>query len=199
MPYRRNSILKKIDWYSVTVYLILIIAGWFNIYAASYSFDRISIFDLQGRAGMQLIWILTSLALCFALLKIDSSWYEFFAYWIFAFMLLLLIATVFFAPDIKGSRSWLILGPVRIQAAEFAKFATALAVARFIGSYKFELKFDRNFFILIALFLTPMLLILMQKETGSALVFLVFFLVMYREGVCRVICCLSHFALLYFL
>jgi rod shape determining protein RodA len=155
-------------------------------------------FDLSGRAGMQMVWIITSLVLGFLLLKIDDSWYEFFSYMIYICFILLLIATIILAPDIKGSRSWLVMGPVRLQPAEFAKFATALAVARFIGAYRYELKFDRKFLILTGLFLLPLILILMQKETGSALVFLSFFLVLYREGMSGSLLFAAFCAVLFF-
>ncbi|MDR0686124.1 MAG: rod shape-determining protein RodA [Dysgonamonadaceae bacterium] len=199
MPYRKNNLRQGLDWCSVVVYLILVIAGWFSIYAASYNFDSISMFDLSGRAGMQMVWIITSFILGFSLLKIESSWYQFFSYWIYFLVILLLIATIFLAPDIKGSRSWLVLGPVRLQPAEFAKFATALAVARFMGAYHYELHFDRKFFLLVVLFLLPLILILMQKETGSALVFLVFFLVLYREGMSGILLFVAFCAVLFFI
>jgi rod shape determining protein RodA len=198
MPYRTNNIRQGLDWWSVAVYLILVIAGWLSIYAASYDFDSISMFDLSGRAGMQMVWIITSLILGFSLLKIESSWYEFFSYLIYILIILLLVATIFLAPDIKGSRSWLVLGPVRLQPAEFAKFATALAVARFIGAYHYELHFDRKFFLLVMLFFLPLILILMQKETGSALVFLAFFLVLYREGMSGSLLFAAFCAVLFF-
>ncbi|MDR1372806.1 MAG: rod shape-determining protein RodA [Dysgonamonadaceae bacterium] len=199
MPYRKSNIWTKLDWWTVAVYLILIFAGWFSIYAASYDFDKISIFDVSGRAGMQMIWIGTSLILGLLLLQIDSSWYEFFSYWIYILVILALIATIFLAPDIKGSRSWLVIGPVRLQPAEFAKFATALAIARFMGAYKYELRFDRKFFLLVAIILLPLLLIIMQKETGSALVFLAFFIVLYREGMSGKLLFSAFCAILFFI
>jgi len=182
MPYRKSNIWQSLDWWTVGVYLILIIAGWLNIYASSYDFDQVSIFNISGRAGMQMIWVFTSLALGFSLLLIDSDWYDIFAYWIYAFVIVLLIATLLFPHEIRGSRSWLVIGPVRLQAAEFAKFATALGVARLIGSYEFRLNQFKNFSKILFLIFLPVGLILLQKETGSALVFLAFFLVLYREG-----------------
>jgi rod shape determining protein RodA len=160
----------------------MVIAGWFSIYASIYDFDQVSIFDLSGRAGMQMVWILSSLVIAFALLKIDSNWYEVFAYWIYSSIIVLLIITVIFSPEIRGSRSWLVIGPVRLQAAEFAKFATALAVARLINSYEFKLTQWKNFAKILLLIFLPMGLVIAQKEAGSALVFLAFFIVLYREG-----------------
>jgi len=160
----------------------MVIAGWFNIYASSYHFDHVSIFDLSGRAGMQMIWILTSLVLGFAVLMIDRDWYDVFAYWIYAFAIFLLIVTIIFSHDIRGSRSWLVIGPVRFQSAEFAKFATALCLAHFASGYNFRLTEFKNFVTVLLLFFLPMGLIILQKETGTAMVFLAFFIVLYREG-----------------
>jgi rod shape determining protein RodA len=199
MPYRKNNIWRDVDWWSVAIYLILVIAGWLNIYASSYDFDQVSIFNLSGRAGMQMIWILTSLVLGFSILMIDSDWYDIFAYWIYAFVLFLLLVTLVLAHDIRGSRSWLVIGPIRFQAAEFAKFATALAVARMASIYNFELNRMKNFAIIILLFLVPMGLILLQKETGTALVFLALFLVLYREGMSGFILFLGFCSILFFI
>ena len=160
----------------------MVIAGWFSIYAASYDFDQASIFDYSGRAGKQMVWILTSVVLILVLLLIESEWYEIFAYWIYFLIILLLIATIFLARDIKGSHSWLEIGPISLQPAEFAKFATALALAKLMGTYKFNLLDTRNFIKILGLIFLPMVLILLQKETGSALVFVAFILVLYREG-----------------
>jgi rod shape determining protein RodA len=157
-------------------------AGWFSIYAATYDYDQKSILDLSGRAGMQMIWILSSFVIACALLLIESSWYEIFAFWIYLLVIILLVVTIFVAPDIKGSRSWLVMGPVRIQPAEFAKFATALVMAKVISAYHFEIMKPRNLFAVLGFIFLPIALILLQKETGSALIFLAFVFVMYREG-----------------
>jgi len=198
MPYRKSNIWHSLDWWTIAIYLILVVAGWLNIYASSYNFDQVSIFNLSGRAGMQMIWIITSLIIGFSLLMIDSDWYDIFAYWIYAFVIFLLIITLVFSHDIRGSRSWLVLGPIRFQAAEFAKFATALAIAHIISGYNFELTRVRNFAKILLLFLVPMGLITLQKETGSALVFLVFLLVLYREGMSGFILFLGFCSVLFF-
>lgn len=188
------------DWITVAIYVALVILGWFSIYAATYDFDNRSMMDLSGRAGMQMVWILTSLAIACALLLIDNNWYEVFSVWIYVAVILLLVLTVFVAPDIKGSRSWLVIipGKFQIQPAEFAKFATALVVAKFTSSYKFEIMNMRNLAITLALIFLPMVLILLQQETGSALVFLAFFLVLYREGMPGAILFSGFSAIVYF-
>jgi len=182
MPYRKSNLWLSLDWWTVAIYLILVIAGWLNIYASGYDFDQVSIFNLSGRAGMQMIWILTSLVIGFSLLVIDSDWYDIFAYWIYIFIIFLLILTILFSTDIRGSRSWLVIGPIRFQTAEFAKFATALCVARLANNYNFTLTRMKDFAKIVLLFFLPMGLIILQKESGSALVFFAFFLVLYREG-----------------
>jgi rod shape determining protein RodA len=184
---------------TVSIYVVMVIAGWFTIYAASYDFDQVSIFNLSGRAGMQMIWIVISVVTGFSILLIEKSFYDIFAYWIYIFLIFLLIVTIFVAPDIKGSRSWLVMGPVRLQAAEFAKFATALAVARFMNGYRFELMKTKNFAVVLGLIFLPMVLIMLQKETGSALIFLAFFIMLYREGMPGTIIFTGFCTVLYFL
>ena len=160
----------------------MVIAGWLSICGASYEYDTTGLFDPAGRPGSQLIWIGTALIVGFVILMLERDVYEAFAYPVYGLVMLLLVATIFLAPDIKGSRSWLVLGPIRLQPAEFAKFATALALARLLNSYNFNLFTVRNFGLVLCIILLPMGLVLMQKETGSALVFLAFALVLYREG-----------------
>ena len=199
MPYRKSNIRLSLDWWSIAIYLILVIGGWLNIYASGYDFDHVSIFNLSGRAGMQMVWILSSLVIGFSLLMIDSDWYDIFAYWIYVFVIFLLIITILFPHDIRGSRSWLVIGPVHFQSAEFAKFATALAIARLASDYNFELNRLKNFAKIVLLFFIPMGLILLQKETGSALVFLAFFLVLYREGMSGYILFFGFCSVLFFI
>jgi len=182
MPYRKISILKTVDWVTVLLYLIMVMGGWLSICGASFEIESLGWFDPDGRPGSQLIWICLSLVLIFIILMLDANFYNVFAYLIYILIILLLIATIFLAPEIKGSRSWLVFGPLRIQPAEFAKFATALAVAKFMSSYGFRLTTIKNLSLVFLLIFLPLVCILLQKETGSALIFLAFFLVLYREG-----------------
>ncbi|WP_106830505.1 rod shape-determining protein RodA [Parabacteroides pacaensis] len=182
MPYRKTELLKSVDWFTILIYVIMVVAGWFSICGASYEFDSVGMFDISGRPGSQLLWIGLSVVLIFVILMLDADFYDIFAYLIYAAVILLLIATIFLAPDIKGSRSWLVLGPIRLQPAEVAKFATALALARLMSGYGFQLTTLRNFVKALFIIFLPMVLILLQKETGSALVYFAFLLVLYREG-----------------
>jgi rod shape determining protein RodA len=160
----------------------MVSAGWLSICGASYEYDNVGLFDPSGRPGSQLIWIGLSFLIIFIILMLDADFYNVFGYLIYGAIILLLIATIFLAPDIKGSRSWLVIGSLRIQPAEFAKFATALALSKFMSSYGFKLGSFKNFGLCLSIIFFPMLCILLQKETGSALVYLAFFLVLYREG-----------------
>lgn len=176
----------------------MIAAGWFSICGASYEFDNVGLFDIAGRPGSQLLWIGLSVALIFVILMLESDFFDVFAYLIYAFVIVLLVATIFLAPNIKGSHSWLVLGPVRLQPAEFAKFATALAVARLMNGYGFKLTTVKNFSLTLLLIFLPMICILLQKETGSALVYLAFFLMLYREGMSGYILLAGVSAVLFF-
>ena len=198
MRYRKTEIWKSVDWITILLYLIMVIAGWFSICGASYEFDNVGLFDPSGRPGMQMIWIGTSLALIFVILMLESDFFDIFAYLIYACVIVLLIATIFLAPNIKGSHSWLVLGPIRLQPAELAKFATALAVAKFMNGYGFKLTTVKNFSITLFLIFLPMVCILLQKETGSALVYLAFFLMLYREGMTGYILLIGVCAVVFF-
>ncbi|MDE5901913.1 MAG: rod shape-determining protein RodA, partial [Muribaculaceae bacterium] len=174
---------KGLDWPAIVLYLLLVGAGIVSIYAASYNFDNAGIFDFNEFSGKQFMWAGLGLLLGGAVLLLDYRVYEAYAYPIYGCVILLLIATIFVAPDIKGSRSWIVLGPVSLQPAEFGKFATALALAKLFDSYNFNLNQKlSNYFRALMIIFVPIILILMQKETGSALVYLSLIFVLYREG-----------------
>ena len=179
---KQPGILRNLDWWTIGIYLALLIFGWISVCGASYTYGETDIFSLSTRSGMQIIWIGTSLALGFVLLMLDDRFYDTFSYVIYAVLMLLLFITIFNPHEIKGSRSWLVLGPMRLQPAEFAKFATALAVAKLMSTYGFTMANIRHFMAAVAIIILPILLIIGQRETGSALVYFSFFLMLYREG-----------------
>ena len=179
---KQPGILRNLDWWTIGIYLALLIFGWISVCGASYTYGETDIFSLSTRSGMQIIWICTSLALGFVLLMLDDRFYDTFSYVIYAVLMLLLFITIFNPHEIKGSRSWLVLGPMRLQPAEFAKFATALAVAKLMSTYGFTMANIRHFMAAVAIIILPILLIIGQRETGSALVYFSFFLMLYREG-----------------
>ena len=199
MASRSINVWKSVDKVAIVIYLILVFFGWVSIYAAGYDFDRASIFDFAERSGKQLLWIALSFVIAAVILSIEARFYETYAYLIYISLILLLIATIFVAPDIKGSHSWLVLGPVSLQPAEFAKFGTALALAKFMGEYTYSLSNRKHFMATLAIILLPMFLIIMQKETGSALVYLSFFLMLYREGMPGAILFAGVCAVVYFI
>jgi len=195
---RNGNILQYVDWPTIGIFLALVLFGWLNIYGASYTFDQTSIFDFSNRAGKQFTWIMGSLVLGSILLLIDYKTYDVLAYIAYGAMLLLLLATPFLAHDIKGSMSWISLGPVSLQPAEFAKCVVALAVAKYMGQYEYKLRTWRDLIVPFALIGVPALIIMvLQKETGSALVFASFLLVFYRQGMSGHVlwCCVAAVAL----
>ncbi len=198
MVRRSDSLWKTLDWVTICIYLLLIIAGWFSVCGASYDYGDRDFLDFSTRAGKQFIWIICSFGLGFVLLMLEDRMYDMFSYILYIGLMLLLIVTIFIAPDVKGSRSWLVLGPVSLQPAEFAKFATALALAKYMNTYLFSIKKFKSFLVVLGIVLLPMLLIIMQKETGSALVYFAFFLMFYREGMPGVVLFSGLCAVFYF-
>ncbi|WP_026461771.1 rod shape-determining protein RodA [Adhaeribacter aquaticus] len=173
----------NLDWITVLLYAAMVILGWVNVYAAVYSPDNVvNIFSWDINSGKQLAWIGTSIIIIIILLVIDYKAYESVAYLIYGIMILLLIFTLLFARPIAGSRSWLEFGSIRIQPAEFAKFATALAVSRFMATINLRHQNWKEHAILVCIALLPPLLILLSNETGSALVFGSLLLAFFREG-----------------
>ena len=179
---RQTSILRSLDWWTILLYVALLSFGWISVCGASYSFEEPDIFSLSTRSGMQIVWIGTSIVLGFVIIMLDDRFYDTFAYIFFILLVLLLFATIFNPHSIKGSRSWLVLGPLRLQPAEFAKFATALALAKFMSAYDYNISQTKHFIATLGIILVPMICIILQRETGSALVYLSFFLMFYREG-----------------
>jgi len=171
------------DWVTVLIYMVLVLLGWVNIFAAVYD-DTVSqyIFDMSLNSGRQLIFIAASFILILLILVVDMRFYETFAYVIFGVTLFVLLFVPFLGKEVGGNRAWIGIGSFGVQPSEFAKFATALAVAKFIGAVGFKMDNLRNQAILFVMIGVPMILILLQKDTGTALVFTVFVLVFYREG-----------------
>ncbi len=186
MP-KRNSLWANIDRLTVSIYLVLIFMGWLNIYAAVYNAEHHSIFDISQRYGKQLIWIGLALAIAFVILIIESNFYVFFSYIIYGFIVFLLILVLLVGKEINGAKSWFAIGGFGIQPSEFCKFATALALAKFMNSYGFKLQTFKSLVIVSAIIFTPAIFILLQNDTGSALVYFSFVLVFYREGLSGIV------------
>ena len=184
---KQKSVFASLDWFTILIYLALLALGWMSICGACYEYgqprDFLSLASFGTRTGMQLVWIGSSIILGTIVLLLDDRLFDTFAYLIYGLLIILLFITPFLAHDIKGSMSWIKIGSFSFQSAEFAKFATSLALAKFMGSYGFKLQGSwKNMSVCILMMLLPMALIIMQKETGSALVYLSLFLMLYREG-----------------
>jgi rod shape determining protein RodA len=178
----QKNLFANIDWPLVGFYIGLIFIGWINIYSAGLNQQHLYIFDTTQRYGMQMIWILTSFALAIMILLLDAKLFTAFAYPLYFIGTLVLIFVVFGGIEVGGSKSWLSLGFVRIQPAEFTKITTALALAKYLSVLNLNVRETQNKVLPVLLILLPAIIIRLQKETGSALVYGSFLLVLYREG-----------------
>ena len=179
---RETKLLKNIDWVTILIYLALVFIGWLNIYAAVYDENHSSIFDITQSYGKQLMWIGTAFVLATFIMLIDSKFFTTFSIPIYVLVMLSLMAVLVFGVESKGARSWFDIGGIRIQPAEFGKFATCLAIANVISRHGFKMMRLGSLCLVGLLLLIPAGLIILQNDTGSALVYSSFLLVMYREG-----------------
>lgn len=183
---RQETISKNLDWISVLIFIVCVVVGWLNIYAAIYNPENplwigdAGFFDTN--AGKQLIWIGTTVLLIIAILVIDYRFYETTAFFIYGFFLFMLVVVLIFGAEIKGSHSWIRIGGFQVQPAEFAKMATALALAKYLSTPMVNLSRFRDQFNVAIIILIPPILILLSQETGVALVFAGFIVLLYREG-----------------
>jgi len=178
----RQSLLQNADWFLIGMFLVLVFMGWANIYAAVYNDENTSIFDMSQSYGKQLLWIVTSIALALIIMMTDRAFFSAFSLPIYGVMIILLIAVLFLGREIGGSKSWFVIGSFRLQPAEFAKFATCMAIAKFLSNTNIKLRYFRTKVVSGAIIGLPMILILLQGDAGSALVYLAFIFLMYREG-----------------
>jgi len=186
MP-RRNSVWANIDWLTIFIYVVLVFLGWINIYASVYDIQHQSILDVSQRYGKQLIWIGAAFTLAFIILLLETDFYVFFSYFLYIAVIALLVLVLLFGTEINGAKSWFAIGGFSIQPAEFGKFATALALAKYMSSFGFRLQRIKSLLIISVIIFFPAVLILLQNDTGSALVYFAFVLVLYREGLSGVV------------
>ncbi len=179
---RNVNLWIGIDKVSILLFLVLVIIGWFNIYAAVYNEEHKEIFDFSQRYGKQFIWIMASLVIAVFVVLIDLRFYFFFSWPIYAILMLMLLAVLIIGNVIYGARSWFELGGFSLQPSEFAKFATALALAAYLNTKRQELKKIKVIVPAIAIILLPAVLIALQPDMGSAVVFSALFIVLFREG-----------------
>ncbi|MBQ0057633.1 MAG: rod shape-determining protein RodA [Bacteroidales bacterium] len=176
------SFFKSFDWITLIIYIMLVVMGWFTINAASYTFDNASIFDFSRPSGKQAVWFGLSVFLIILLLCIDAKTYMGWAPFIYIGMMILLLVTIFIGTNINGSHSWIKIGTFSIQPAEFGKFSTSLMVAWLFSQYGFKFTNPMDFAKVCLVVILPVILIILQNETGSALVYFSLILLFYRQG-----------------
>lgn len=201
---RQSELIKNIDWLSIFMYTVLVFMGWLNIYAAVYNDNHSSILDISQKYGKQLIWIGAAFVIGFFIMLTDSKFFTAFSLVIYGLMIGLLAAVLVLGKEVNGARSWFEFGGIRLQPAEFAKFATCLAIANVMSRHDFKMMRFSSLFLVGILLIVPAGLIILQNDTGSALVYSSFILVMYREGLhgsilllCFITVALFIFTLLY--
>lgn len=198
--HRGRGLAKTIDWTLVIYYFALILIGWVNIYSASQGGEPTSIFDWDCRSGKQFIWILTSLILAVIILfALNPRIYEGLSIPIYLFTVLLLISVIFLGIEVKGSRSWFEFGPIRFQPAEISKISSSLMLATVMSQLGYKISRMRDFIITALVILLPMGIIIMQSETGSALVYVGFIFMLYREGLSGWLIFMAGMAILLFI
>lgn len=177
-----EKITSNIDWPLLTVFLLLMLMGLATVYATAYNPEAPNLFDFSQKYGKQVVWLVVSLFLGLLVLLIDADIYRKFATPIYIFTIILLVV-VLFMPARFGARAWLGIGSLGIQPAEFAKIGTALLLARYISSVNIKLQNLQTVYIANLIILVPMVLILLQPDAGTFVVYTSFLFVMYREGI----------------
>jgi rod shape determining protein RodA len=176
------NVWASLDWITIILFLLLVIMGWFNIYAAVYSEQHSSIFDLDMRYGKQLLWIIAALLIAAVIIFIDTRFYSFFAYAIYAISIFLLVIVLFLGKDVHGSRSWFEIFGFHFQPTEFAKVATCLAVAKYLSSYSVKIEKFKTLMVVGIIIFIPAGFILLQPDFGSLITFIALVFILYREG-----------------
>lgn len=179
---KENNIFYNIDWWLVLVYLALLVFGWLNIYSATFDAENPAIFDFSKNYGKQIIWIGVSIGLAVLFMFLDARLFSTLAYPIYALVIILLIVTLLFGKEVAGSKSWLQIGGFSLQSAEFAKFSTALLLAKFLNRLEVRMTNVGHVIIAFAIIALPAAIILLQNDTGSAMVYAAFLLVLFRQG-----------------
>ncbi len=179
---RNINIWNGIDKISILLFLLMIIMGWFNIYAAVYNENRSGILDLSQRYGKQFVWIVATLVLAIFVVIIDNRFYLFFSWFIYGVMMLLLVLVLIFGKDINGAKSWFEIGALNLQPSEFAKFATTLALAGYLNEKRQDLTKLKALIPATAIIFLPVFLTALQPDLGSSIVFFALFIVLFREG-----------------
>ena len=195
---KQKSIFENIDWMLVGMYLAFVVMGWLNIYAAVYNEEHKSIFDIHENYGKQLIWIGTALLIALAILVIEGKFYAAFSYPTYGVIMFLLLIVLVVARDIKGAVAWIDIGSFKLQPSEFAKFATNMALAKYLSTLNIRMEDMKTKIFAGAIVAFPAIIILLQNDTGSAMVFAAFIFVLYREGLTQNVLLFGFFAAVLF-
>ena len=179
---QRNSVYANLDWISILLWIVMIGFGWMNIYSANIMEANDGIFDFSQRFGKQLIWIGASLLLALLLLVIDAKFYIYFSNLLYLLLLAILLGVLVFGKEINGAKSWFVIGGFQLQPSEFAKPITALALANLLTSHSYNIKKFLHLVKALAIIAVPPMLIMLQPDLGSVLVYSAFILVLFREG-----------------
>jgi rod shape determining protein RodA len=205
MPLKRRTNINsdsatrlKFDWGVIVLYALLAVFGWVNIYAACYHEDHAFVFDFASQHGKQLIWVAMAAVIAFVTLYIEPRVFSNTSYIIYAVALVLLLITLVLARTVNGGRSWIDLGPFKFQPSEFAKFATALALAKYAGGVEKTLDTVKGRLTALAMMAIPAVLILLQHDTGSAMVFVAFVIPLFREGLTKYVLIFAAYAVVLF-
>ena len=179
---RRSNLAANVDWLTIFLWLMLVVFGWMNVYSANFMSGDGTIVDFSQRYGKQMIWVGFSILMIVIIFILDAKFFSFFAYALYGIILILLISLFIFGKEINGARSWFVLGSFQFQPSEFAKPFTALALARLVSSYGFSLRKFRHLVAAFSVIFLPAVLIMLQPDLGSTMVYFAFLFVLYREG-----------------
>jgi len=196
---KRNNVWENVDWITIGIYLAMMLIGWINIYAAVYNEEHKSIFDSTQQYGKQLMWIGAAIFIAVLMINTDSKFFVTFAFPIYIAIIFLLILVLFIGTTINGAKSWIQIGSFLLQPSEFMKMGTSLALARYISSYNFKMHSWKSLLALAGILFVPVGLIFLQNDTGSAIVFGVFLLVLYREGLNGIVLFFTFLTVLVFI
>jgi rod shape determining protein RodA len=179
---KQESLTGNVDWVTIILYSILVLFGWAMIYSSSYSGNEKSIFDTTVNSGKQFQWIVASFIILFVILIVDSRFYVTFSYIFYVLLLLFVVLVMFVGTEVKGQRNWIRIGGFQMQPSEMAKFAVSLALAKYLSGLNVDIRKWRDKWKAFALIGIPILLVLIQGDAGSAIIFVSFALVLFREG-----------------
>ncbi|MDR1671232.1 MAG: rod shape-determining protein RodA [Alistipes sp.] len=182
---RHGAVLHgQVDWWTILIAIALMALGWVNLYAAVYD-ENMAAFDIHSQYGMQLLWMAVSLVFALLVMLIDDKYYHILAFPTYVVVLVLMLSTLIVGREVNGARAWLDFGPVRIQPTEFMKFAASLGLARVMSVFGFSLGRFRDLFRVMAIVGLPVMVMMLQRDMGSAVVYGSFLFMLYREGLNR--------------